>query len=105
MPGNTHHHTSQHHHATKHRSQAVGTVAHAESAVGAGKKYEDPREGRNETFDSFNDLVKHNHDNYGKGSNKESRGARIDRELAEEDQEIIEHKNEMQSERVPGTKK
>ncbi|ORZ03068.1 hypothetical protein BCR43DRAFT_482682 [Syncephalastrum racemosum] len=104
--GNVHHHSGQHSHNAKGRAHEGGsTVAHAESAMAAGKPYEAPNEGHNQMFDNFEDHQKHRHQEYGTHANKPSRGAEVDQELAEEEQEIVDKKNERQSERVPGTKK
>ncbi|KAI8887468.1 hypothetical protein K501DRAFT_149793, partial [Backusella circina FSU 941] len=74
-------------------------IAHAEAALGAGRKYENPSEGQNQMYDNFEDLVKENERQYGHSSNQESRGARIDRELEKEDKETVERMNEQQAQK------
>ncbi|KAI9310870.1 hypothetical protein BX666DRAFT_1868868 [Dichotomocladium elegans] len=74
------------------KGSAFNSVAHTEAALGAGRHYENKNEGHNKMYDNYSDLVEHNHHmTYGE-SKKESRGHRIDRELAEEDQEEINRK-------------
>ncbi|KAI8978057.1 hypothetical protein BDB01DRAFT_281523 [Pilobolus umbonatus] len=68
-------------------------TSHAEAALGAGRAYESAREGHNEMFDKYEDLVKHNQQQPHHAS-KPSRGEQRDAELAEEDKETIERMNE-----------
>lgn len=70
-------------------------VAHAEAALGAGRPYEKAMEGHNEMFNSVKELEEHNKKQFAHGHNmKQSRGERIDSELAEEDKETVEKMNE-----------
>jgi hypothetical protein len=82
-----------------HNKDKYSQIAHAEAALGAGRKYENPSEGQNQMYDNFQDLVKENERQYGHSSNQESRGTRIDRELEQEDKETIERMNEQQAQR------
>ncbi|KAI8086895.1 uncharacterized protein B0P05DRAFT_532799 [Gilbertella persicaria] len=77
-------------------------ISHAEAALGAGRPYEKSNEGHNQMFDSMKELEAHHAKHTGHPPGKQSRGERIDQELAEEDKQTIEKKNQahMQSEQA-----
>ncbi|KAI9496118.1 hypothetical protein BDB00DRAFT_163549 [Zychaea mexicana] len=69
------------------------TVAHTEAAMEAGRDYENPNEGHKKMYDNVEDLMK-KRDEPIKKSYDESRGARIDQELEEEDQQRLAQKDQ-----------
>jgi hypothetical protein len=74
---------------------AKAQVSHAEAALGAGRAYEKSNEGRNEMFNNIKELEQEHSRQAAHGSSmKESRGKRIDKELANEDKKLIEKMNE-----------
>ncbi|KAG0191586.1 hypothetical protein DFQ28_011499 [Apophysomyces sp. BC1034] len=77
-------------------------IAHVEAAYGAGRKYENANEGHNTMYDSFDEYLKHRQPIH--ESRQESRGARIDRELAREDKETVRQKEEARAQGLSGTR-
>lgn len=86
-----HGHTHQHHHKNK-TLAGQPEVARAEANMMAGKNYENPHQGHNEMFDTFDELKEHRREAYGNHSSRETRGVRIDRELEQEDQQRLQEK-------------
>lgn len=75
-------------------------IAHAEAALGAGRPYEKAMDGHNEMFSSVKELEEHNKKQFAHGHTmKQSRGDRIDSQLAEEDKETIERMNQAHRQR------
>ncbi|KAJ2961849.1 hypothetical protein NQZ79_g2901 [Umbelopsis isabellina] len=68
----------------------TSNVAHTEAAMMAGKAYEGNREGHNKQYDTFQDYV--NSGDHEKHEGHPSRGARIDKELEQQDQELVAQK-------------
>lgn len=85
-------------HPTHHHTARLGTVAHTEAALGTGIDYERPNEGENQWHDNVQDVFKERH-SQPKRAQHESRGHRIDRELAEEDREEIAEKEKARQDR------
>lgn len=76
----------------------VTNVAHTEAALMAGKPYESSHEGHNKQYDTFEEYL-HNVDHM-KHEGTPSRGARIDRELENEDREQIAQKDSMRAQKA-----
>lgn len=76
----------------------VTNIAHTEAALMAGKPYESSHEGHNKQYDTFEEYL-HNADHM-KHEGTPSRGARIDRELENEDREQIAQKNSMRAQKA-----
>jgi hypothetical protein len=76
----------------------VTNVAHTEAALMAGKAYEASREGHNKQYDTFEEYLQ-NVDHM-KHEGTPSRGARIDRELENEDREQIAQKDSMKAQKA-----
>lgn len=74
----------------EHGGTKTAQIAHAEAAMMAGKAYEGNREGHNKQYDTFEDYV-HSGD-HERHEGQPSRGARIDRELEQQDQELLAQK-------------
>jgi hypothetical protein len=74
-------------------------VAHAETALCAGRPYEKSNEGHNQMFSDMKELEQHNSKEFGHNTSKQSRGERIDHELEEEDRKIVEKMNEARQKR------
>ncbi|KAG2188120.1 hypothetical protein INT44_000871 [Umbelopsis vinacea] len=76
----------------------VTNVAHTEAALMAGKAYESSHEGHNKQYDTFEEYLQ-NADHM-KHEGTPSRGARIDRELENEDREQIAQKDSMRAQKA-----
>ncbi|KAF7728399.1 hypothetical protein EC973_006207 [Apophysomyces ossiformis] len=88
---------ARHHDNSKHPR-----IAHVEAAFAAGRKYENSNEGHNQMYDSYEEYLKHREPIH--ESRNQSRGVRIDKELAQEDQELLRRKQEAQAHGFPGVK-
>jgi hypothetical protein len=74
----------------EHGGTRTTNVAHTEAAMMAGKAYEGNREGHNKQYDTYLEyLYSGDHE---KHEGHPSRGARIDRELEQQDQEMVAQK-------------
>ncbi|CAO3653827.1 unnamed protein product [Mucor fragilis] len=69
-------------------------IAHAEAALQAGRPYEKSNEGHNQMFDNVKELEKHHQKEFAHGATKKSRGEQMDEQLAEEDRETIQRKEQ-----------
>jgi hypothetical protein len=76
----------------------VTNIAHAETALMAGKPYEAPHEGHNKQYDTYEEYLNNAH--HMKHEGRPSRGARIDQELANQDQEEIARQDAMKAQKA-----
>ncbi|OBZ85574.1 hypothetical protein A0J61_06372 [Choanephora cucurbitarum] len=80
-------------------SHGKQNISHVETAYMAGRPYEKSTEGHNQMFDDMKQLEEHHQKHTGHPAGKLSRGERIDQELAEEDKQTIERKEQAQKQR------
>ncbi|KAG2177819.1 hypothetical protein INT43_003066 [Umbelopsis isabellina] len=82
----------------EHGGTKTSQIAHAEAAMMAGKAYEvRNHEGHNKQYDTFEDYV--NSGDHEKHEGQPSRGARIDRELEQQDQKLVAQKEAKQAQK------
>lgn len=75
-------------------------ISHAEAALMSGRPYEKANVGHDKMYDTFGELETAHKEQHKHGvTNTQSRDNRIDQELAAEDKEILERKNESRRQR------
>ncbi|KAG1452586.1 hypothetical protein G6F56_007779 [Rhizopus delemar] len=75
-------------------------VSHAEAALNAGRPYE-KQKSHGEMFDTYQELQEHNRMSHG-STMGQSRGSRVDQELAAEDEETISKMNKANERKAQG---
>lgn len=79
----------EHHHHKRSTKAGMPANSKVEAALGAGRKYEKPLEGQNKWYDDFHELEAERIANSPHYPTRQSRGARIDKELEQEDKRTL----------------